>query len=47
MEIREKTKYVLWLSGATPIGLEHGRKNLMTMTTNPLRKVPVGEESEE
>ena len=47
MEIREKTKYVLGFSGATPIGLEHGEKNLMTITTNPLRKGPVGEGSEE
>ena len=35
MEQREKTKYVLGLPGGTHIGLEHGKNNLRTMTTNP------------
>ena len=34
MELREKTKYVLGLPGGTQKGLEHGGKNLRTMTTN-------------
>ena len=25
MELREKTKYVLWLPGGTQVGLEHGK----------------------
>ena len=35
MELRGKTKYGLGLPGGTQIGLEHGKKNLRTMTTNP------------
>ena len=36
MELGVNTKYVLGLSSASQIGLEHDKKKLRTMTTNPL-----------
>ena len=36
MELRAKTKYVVGLPVGKQVGLEHGKNNLRTMTTNPL-----------
>ena len=41
IEFGVNTKYVLGLALATQIGLENDKKNLRTMTTNPLTPLPV------